>query len=205
MKVKFCGLKNKSEIHYAAELGCYAVGFVLVPGSRREINLAQAKELIQYAQNRDLMAVALVADADPKFVLQVIKHCRPDRIQFHGRESADFCQQFDFPYWKAVPMLSTNHWSDYLVQYKEADYLLLDAYGEGQSGGSGHSFKWFRFPSDARQRLILAGGLTAANVARAVQQTKAEFIDVSSGIEQTPGVKSQALMQKFMHALTENT
>ncbi len=203
MKVKFCGLKNKSEIKYAAHLGCTAVGFVLVPGSRREVNIQQAQSLIQYAQSLQLTAVALVADANREQVWQMIEHCQPDVIQFHGQESADFCQHFDHRYWKAVPMLSTQNWIRYAAQYKDAEYLLLDAYGEHQSGGSGQVFKWFSLPASLRHRLILAGGLSVENVSQAVQQTGAKFIDVSSGIEQTPGVKSQALMQQFMQAVTD--
>ncbi|KAA3650821.1 MAG: phosphoribosylanthranilate isomerase [Proteobacteria bacterium] len=201
MKVKFCGLKTHADIDFAAELGCYAVGFVLVPGSRREISIKQAMSLIQYAQSSGLIAVALLADADRDFVLQVIAHSQPDIIQFHGHESADFCQQFNYPYWKAIPMLATNNWLDYVCQYNQAQQLLLDAYGCGQSGGSGQVFKWFTLPVEYRQKLILAGGLTVANVAQAIKQTGAEFIDVSSGIEQTPGVKSPVLMQQFMQAI----
>jgi len=204
MKVKFCGLKNKSEIEYAAELGCYAVGFVLVPGSRREVSLKQAKSLIQYAQSLDLVAVALVADAEQESVLQVIEYNQPDVIQFHGQESAAFCRQFNYSYWKAVPMLSTSHWLEYAAQYKDADYLLLDAYGGAQSGGSGQTFKWFKLPIELRQRLILAGGLSVSNVAQAIDHTEAQFIDVSSGIEQTPGVKSAVLMQQFMQSATDH-
>ncbi|MCX7546047.1 phosphoribosylanthranilate isomerase [Marinicella gelatinilytica] len=205
MKVKFCGLKKQSEVEFASEMGCFAVGFVLVPGSRREVDLMQAKNLTKFAQSLDLTSVILVADADTGYVDKIIQSCEPDIIQFHGQESAEFCHQFDYPYWKAVPMLTVDNWLNYVAQYKSANHLLLDAYGGKQSGGSGQVFDWFRVPSKLRKKLILAGGLTVSNVAQAVSKTGIEFIDVSSGIEQTPGVKSQVLMQRFMHALTKNT
>lgn len=204
MQVKFCGLQNKLDVALAASLQCDAVGFVMVPDSRRAVGLELARELTQFTRQFDLTSVILVADADSYTVDQIVNQCQPDIIQFHGNESATFCQQFEVPYWKAVPMLTVQDWPRYIESYHLAQRFVLDTYGNGKSGGSGRSFSWFRFPPEYIPRLILAGGLTVDNLAEAVSVTGAEFIDVSSGIEKTPGVKSQTLMQQFMQAVNNN-
>ncbi len=204
MKVKFCGLQKQQDVAFAASLQCEAVGFVMVPGSRRAVDMALARELTDFTRQFDLNSVILVANADTRTVDQIINRCQPDFIQFHGRETAAFCQQFGVPYWKAVPMLAVDDWQRYIEPYHLAQRFVLDTYGGNKSGGSGRAFNWFTFPAELKARLILAGGLTVSNVAEAVSITDAQFIDVSSGIEQVPGVKSQTLMQQFMQAVTNN-
>ena len=201
MKVKFCGIQAPRDVALAAALGCQAVGFVMVPGSRREVSLEQAQALTEHTRHFDLQSVILLADATADQTRQVITQCRPDILQFHGQESPAYCRQFNYPYWKAVPMLAVSDWRQYIASYEQAHGFVLDTYGGHQSGGSGQSFQWFRFPSDVRHQLILAGGLHANNVAEAVTVTGTEFIDVSSGIEATAGVKSHALMKQFMQAI----
>jgi len=201
MKVKYCGLQKCNDVTYAAKLGCDAVGFVMVPGSRREVTMQQAQILTEHTRQFDMVSVILLANATATRVSDVIRHCQPDIIQFHGQESPEFCQQFSYPYWKAVPMLTVNDWRQYIKPYEAAEHFVLDTYGGSHSGGSGQSFKWFKLPLEARNRLILAGGLNIQNVTRAVTETGAEFIDVSSGIEETAGVKSHTLMKQFMQTI----
>lgn len=201
MKVKYCGLQKCNDVTYAAKLGCDAVGFVMVPGSRREVTMQQAQILTEHTRQFDMVSVILLANATATRVSDVIRYCQPDIVQFHGQESPEFCQKFSYPYWKAVPMLTVNDWRHYIEAYEAAEHFVLDTYGGSHSGGSGQSFQWFKMPLESRNRLILAGGLNLQNVTRAVAETGAEFIDVSSGIEETAGVKSHTLMKQFMQTI----
>jgi len=202
MRVKFCGLRTAQDVKQAAELDCDAVGFVFVDGSKRHVTLEQAQPLIALAKNLGVLTVALVANTKASEITAIIEHCQPDVVQFHGFEDARFCEQFKHRYWKAIPMLNELEWQVVMNSHKNAELFLLDNYGEHQSGGSGQTFDWFRFPAAESPRMILAGGLNATNLDQAIAITGAEFIDISSGIEVTPGVKSHAKMQQIMHILT---
>ncbi|MCX7554442.1 phosphoribosylanthranilate isomerase [Marinicella sp. S1101] len=198
IKVKFCGLKKHHELHWAAESGADAVGFVLVEKSPRYVDMELAKELIDAAKKMQLITVVLFADHPAEYVNKVIDSCYPDVLQFHGFETAGFCEQFKHRYWKAIPMLSTADYLSYFDQYPNAEAFLLDTFGKQQSGGSGHAFEWFQFPEQHKEKMILAGGLHENNVADAILSTGAEFIDISSGIEEMKGVKSANKMMSFM-------
>ncbi|MGJ8664063.1 MAG: phosphoribosylanthranilate isomerase [Marinicella sp.] len=194
IQIKYCGLRTTADILAAAEAGATAVGFVFVKKSPRYISTTAAIPLACLAKKHKLITVALFADQDALLIKQVINAVNPDVLQFHGNEDAVFCEQFSRPYWKAIPMLTDIDYLQYIKQHPKAEAYLLDAFGKQQSGGSGKTFNWFEFPSNLRNKLILAGGINAENVVAAVAATKAQFIDTSSGIESKPGVKSKLKM-----------
>lgn len=198
IRIKFCGLTNAADVLAAADSGADAVGFVFVSQSRRYLTTEQAVELVNLAKKHDLLTVALFANQSAEEVCEVVARIEPDVLQFHGDESVIFCEQFDRPYWKAIPMLSTNDWLAYAKQYASADAWLLDSFGGSQIGGSGTKFVWFEVPSIYRNKVILAGGIDASNVCQAIAETGVTFIDTSSGIESSPGVKSKEKMQAMV-------
>lgn len=197
IKIKYCGLKTSDDVKHAAEAGVDAVGFVFVKKSKRYLIPEQAKALVEQAKKAGLLTVALFANQDADCIQHIIDMTKPEVLQFHGNETAAFCEQFNWPYWKAVPMLSAIDFKNYIAMYPSADYFLLDAFGEQQSGGSGASFQWFEFSDSLKPKLILAGGINEKNVEQAIKITGAEFIDTSSGIEDIPGVKSKQKMIKL--------
>ncbi len=194
IKIKYCGLKTSDDVKHAAEAGVDAVGFVFVEKSKRYIEPEKAKQLIGQAKQKGLLTVALFANQNANTIKHIIELTLPEVLQFHGNETPAFCEQFSWPYWKAVPMLSAIDYKNYIAMYPSADYFLLDAFGEQQSGGSGESFQWFEFSDSLKSKLILAGGINEQNVEQAIKATGAEFIDTSSGIEDIPGVKSKQKM-----------
>lgn len=198
IKVKYCGLKTLADVRAAIEAGVDAIGLVFVENSPRYISPEGAVELACTAKQSAVKVVALFANHDTAFVEAVINTVGPDILQFHGDEDAAFCEQFNHSYWKAVPMLKTEDYLVYIQQYPKADAFLLDAYGGQQSGGSGQSFSWFKFPEKLSEKLILAGGIDAQNAASAITATGAKYIDTSSGIESAPGVKSKIKMLALM-------
>ncbi|MCB1581606.1 MAG: phosphoribosylanthranilate isomerase [Marinicella sp.] len=197
IRIKYCGLTTSDDVKHAAEAGIDAVGFVFVEKSKRYIAPEQAKTLIQQAKHKGLLTVALFANQEASLVNKIIDLIEPQVLQFHGSETAEFCEQFDWPYWKAVPMKSDIDFLAYIAIHPRAEMFLLDAFGEQQCGGSGESFQWFEFPEALKSKLILAGGINEQNVEQAIKVTGAEFIDTSSGIEEIPGVKSKQKMIKL--------
>ena len=110
----------------------------------------------------------LLVNADEATVRQVIDQVQPDLMQFHGDESPDFCQQFDFPFIRAIRMREGLDIDAEVAAYRADAGFLFDAWSEDQYGGTGHQFDWSRLPSSRDYPLILAGGLTPDNVASAV-------------------------------------
>ncbi len=196
MKVKFCGLKTQQDILMAHQLQVDAIGLVFVENSPRHVTINQAIKLARVNQHQSEL-VALFVDPSVDTVRLVIEKVKPDVLQFHGSENADFCCQFGLPYWKAIAMLD-DQWNRQIDEHPQANRYVLDAFGAGQSGGSGVGFHWFHFSDQLKSRAILAGGLRPDNVRSAITQTGAQYLDVSSGIESKRGVKSSTLMQQFI-------
>ena len=201
MQVKFCGLTQVDDIVHASAAGATAIGLVMVKKSPRWVSNKQAAILAAQARQAGLQVVALFVDQPVAEVQVVIDQVKPDVLQFHGQEPAAYCDQFVVPYWKAVPMLADSNWQRYIEGYPQAAAYLLDCFGGQQMGGSGKQFDWFQFPASLLNKMILAGGLNASNVAVAIQATGTRFVDTSSGIESAPGVKSKEKMQAFMAAI----
>jgi phosphoribosylanthranilate isomerase len=200
-RIKFCGMTRPGDVRLAAELGVDAIGFVFVPGSKREVTIDQAAALRE-AVPLLISTVALVMNSDAQQVESIIRRVRPEVLQFHGDEDDAFCSQFRLPFIKTIAMggLSSQQGSEKILRYPNASAILLDGHAQGVQGGSGQVFDWQKTPN-SRASLWLAGGLTADNVATAIQQAQPFAVDVSSGIETSPGVKDGRKMQQFIAAV----
>ncbi len=205
-RIKFCGLTRTDDVRAAASLGVHALGFVCVAASKRYVELAQAASLVA-ASPAFVSTVGLFQDAEAEWVRAAIDTARFSMLQFHGRESAAFCQQFGLPYIKAVPMADAPDLADYARQFASAHALLLDSHSLSgtKTGGSGHAFAWddlaAQLSRETRTSWILAGGLNAENVASGIQKLRPYAVDVSSGIESAPGVKALERMRAFVHSV----
>lgn len=195
-RIKFCGMTRVGDALEAARLGVDAIGLVFAPRSPRCLTIDAA-----VAIRRELpvfvAAVALFVDADAAFVRSVEQALRPVVLQFHGSEDPAYCSQFGQPYIRAVPMGGEEDPAEYMRRHGDASAFLLDSHARGGQGGSGVGFDHARFPR-ADARLILAGGLTPANVGQAVRELHPAAVDVSSGIESAPGIKDRARMRDFI-------
>ncbi len=199
VRIKFCGITRAEDADAAVAAGVDALGFVLTRHSRRHIGPAEAAKIVR-SLPPFISTVALFMDDDPNWIDEAIDDLNPDLLQFHGNESPEDCERHACPYLKAVPMGSINDVSSYVAAYRDATGLLLDANAIGEAGGSGHSFDWTRVP-DLPKPMILAGGLDAMNVGRAIRLTRPYGVDVSSGIEASPGVKDARKMRDFVAAV----
>lgn len=201
-KIKICGFTRPQDAQAAAELGADAVGLVFYAKSKRCVDAAQAAEIVA-ALPPQVAKVALFVNESAEQIRRILGAVPIDVLQFHGDEAPEFCRQFDKPYWKAVRVQSAQDIAEAAERYADAAALLLDAHIAGQYGGTGQVFDWRLLPETMPLPWILSGGLNPGNVAAAVRQTGAAWLDVSSGVEQVPGVKSRELMERFVRLARE--
>jgi phosphoribosylanthranilate isomerase len=143
--------------------------------------------------------VGLFMDQDCEDVARILDRVPLNLLQFHGSEDAAYCRQFGQPYVKALSMaaLAGSGLAQAAQEFSDAAALLLDSHGPGEEGGTGRRFDWAQVPRLNRP-VILAGGLTPDNVREAVRQVRPWAVDVSSGVEDAPGVKNVQKMQLFI-------
>ena len=209
-RVKICGITCKQDAQLVVDAGADAMGLVFYSKSPRFIDISKAAEISQIAP-AFVSTVALFKDAEQEYVRSVLEQVDIDLIQFHGSETIAFCEQFGRPYIKAVGMRSKeydqNYLYDTLSRYHSARALLLDGHAPGEAGGSGEVFDWAATGSAVRQSdmaVILAGGLCSDNVGQAIETVKPYAVDVSSGVESSPGVKSAEKVNAFMQQVEKS-
>ncbi|MHB0990742.1 MAG: phosphoribosylanthranilate isomerase [Burkholderiales bacterium] len=196
-RVKICGLTQAEDALHAAFAGADALGLVFYPPSARYVEPALARKIAD-GLPAFVSKVALFVDAEAEFVRAHIEQMRPDLLQFHGDETADFCRRFGLPYIKAVRVQAGLDLIQYAARFPDARGLLLDTYVAGEAGGTGKAFDWSMIPSSLPLPLILSGGLNSVNVAGAIAQTRPWAVDVSSGVEIAKGIKDATMVEQFI-------
>ncbi len=199
-RVKICGLTRSADVHAAVAAGVDSIGLVFYARSARNLELQQAAALA-----REIPAfvslTALFLNPDSSLVEAVIRAVKPEILQFHGQEDADFCSSFGRRYLKAVAMGgSADELARTCEQHPDACGYLLDSHAPGDMGGSGEPFDWSKIRQSSLP-LILAGGLNPDNVGQAIDQVRPWAVDVSSGVEQAPGLKSADKIHSFLAAV----
>ena len=207
--VKICGLTRPDDIHHALRLGVDALGFVFYPPSKRYVSPLQASQLTKNLP-AFVSTVALFVDPSPSEVNEVIQAMHPSLLQFHGSETQEFCASFGLPYLKAfrvgAPELDTpENIAQFCAGYFDAAGWLFDSYTAAY-GGSGQGFDYSLLsqiltPAPQTRSLIISGGLNSQNVAYALNSLKPWAVDVSSGVEDSPGLKSLEKMSAFVAAI----
>ncbi len=210
MRVKICGLRSRGEVAAAAAAGAAYVGFVFFPPSPRHISLADARWIAGGIPD-GLIRVALTVDADDETLAAILEAAEVDMLQLQGSESpdrvAEIRARFEVPVMKAIGIATEDDLPRIDAYAEVADQLLVDARalpGADRPGGNGTPFDWRIIRARQwRRPWMLAGGLTADNVAEAVRLTGADQIDVSSGVESSPGHKDPARVAAFVRAARE--
>lgn len=197
-RVKICGITSVKDALLAAESGVDAIGLVFYRKSSRFVSVEQAAEIVT-ALPPFVSTVALFLNPSEDYVYEVIQGVHCNLLQFHGDESASFCEGFDHAYIKALAMGSDESSVQEVVeQHSSSRGWLLDSHSAGHMGGSGKIFDWNTIPAELQRPVILAGGLTPDNVAQAVSSTEVYGVDVSSGVESAPGIKDAKKIKHFM-------
>lgn len=199
IRVKICGITRESDAQVAADAGADAVGLVFHPASPRCVSIDMAASIVR-ALGPFVTTVGLFVDAAPVWVREVLARTGVHLLQLHGNETPDYCTQFGVPYIKALRMAPGLDPAAAAANYPTAAGLLFDAWDPVVAGGTGAGFDWSRLPASRQRPLILAGGLSPANVAQAVRQVHPYAVDVSSGVEVAPGIKDPCLIRDFIVA-----
>lgn len=199
VKVKICGLTNRADAEAAAAAGADLLGFIFAEHSPRQVSLAVVAELVRHLPAHVIKVGVFVNPLDG-FVRQAIRECGLAWLQFHGEESPEFCTRFgvrnmkafrirDEQSLRALPAYATDAW-------------LLDTFSEQQAGGTGQTFNWDLAVAakELGRPIFLAGGLVPMNVAEAVRRVGPFAVDVSSGVELSPGRKDHAKLAAFIQA-----
>jgi len=205
VQVKICGITNLEDAKAAVKAGADLLGFVFADSPRR-ITPETALGIINQLPG-SVLRVGLFVNEAPEKIDEILNICKLDFLQFHGDETPEFCQNFG----QRAEIIKAFRIKDKrsLVKLKDfqVDGYLLDAYLKGKSGGTGKSFDW-NLAVEAKamaSRIILSGGLNPDNVADAVKKVAPYAVDVSSGVESSPGKKDFDLMRRFIKNAKANT
>src|SRR5437764_6904395 len=205
--VKICGITNEADAVAAIEAGADALGFNLVRKSKRYIDIDRAERWIDKLP-RDICKVAVTADPNWEDACRIGQLPFLDALQLHGSESPEFCRRLadaGIPFAKAVPVTASKSLAG-LPNYF-TDTMILDSRAGGAFGGTGKPFPWKFAPEFVRHHpgitVILAGGLNPENVAEAVRVVRPSGVDVTTGVEASPGKKDASLVKAFIGAVRQ--
>lgn len=206
VRVKICGLRTHDAVVAALEAGADDVGLVFFPASPRNISLEDAASLAAAVAGR-AEVVALTVDADDALIDRIMTRVRPQVLQLHGHESVhrvrELAARHGVKVWKAMPVSIAADVDAARAFVASADKILFDAKPPRDArhpGGNGLTFDWSLLSNAHDIPFVLSGGLTPATVAAAVAATAAQAVDVSSGVESSPGIKDVALIRAFVRA-----
>lgn len=211
-KIKFCGLKTCEAIDMAAELGAWKIGYIFFEKSPRHLAIEEAARLDAHARLRGLESIAVTVDAADDEIERILTMLKPSLLQLHGSETPERLMDLKSRYSVSLMKAISVHEAvdiDRAASYAEAaDLILFDAKAPKHSdlpGGNGVFFDWSLLEGLAEHMdYVLSGGLDAMNVGKALLETHARFLDVSSGVESTPGEKDPARMRAFAEAVNRH-
>ncbi len=203
--IKICGLNNEISIRTVIKSAADFAGFVHYPKSPRHITIERASSLKSLLP-ASIKSVSVLVDPDNELLSDIESKMRPDFFQLHGKETPQRVQEIKnkFPNTGIIKAISVRTNSD-IVQassfYSLVDFVLFDAKpAPGMiEGGNGMVFDWSLLSGKTiPAKWFLSGGLNPENIKEAIAQTGAKFVDVSSGVEDSPGVKNPGLIEKFI-------
>ncbi|KTC39060.1 phosphoribosylanthranilate isomerase [Pseudomonas sp. ABAC61] len=204
VRSKICGITRIEDALAAVEAGADAIGLVFYARSPRAVNVQQARAIIA-ALPPFVTTVGLFVNASRCELGEILDAVPLDLLQFHGDEPAAACEGFHRPYIKALRVKAGDDIAAACLAYPQASGILLDTYVEGVPGGTGEAFDWSLVPRGLSKPIILAGGLSAQNVAQAIAQVRPYAVDVSGGVEQSKGIKDPAKIEAFIQAVRHSS
>ncbi len=201
IRVKICGITNKDDALTAVRLGASALGFIFYKKSPRYLSPDKALKIIE-ALPPFIVPVGVFVNEKEGALKDIVNFCGITTVQLHGDESPQYCQRLKhFKLIKAFRIKDQIDW-DMVNQYETICTQLFDTCHENEYGGSGKSFNWNLLnEKKIKKPFILSGGLNAQNVVEAMNRVKPYALDVSSGVEESPGKKSKERLVEFFEAL----
>jgi len=197
-KIKICGITNKIDALAAAALDVDMLGFVFYSKSKRSVEAKTVRDIANELPE-SILKVGVFVDEEKNKVIDIAQDVSLDVLQFHGDETAEYCASFkdDYKVIKAFRIKDSKSLS--VVNDYAADFYLFDTYEKSVAGGTGKTFDWKLLKDfEILKPLILSGGLNPDNVGRAILEVAPYGVDVSSGVESSPGKKDVGLLKKFV-------
>lgn len=201
-RIKVCGITNPEDALCAVRLGATALGFVFYEKSPRFVKPEEAGEIIRQVPPF-VTKVGVFVNAEVDYLREAKDVAGFDLYQFHGDETPEFCATFGEDYIRAIRVKDADSLD--AVELYDTDAFLFDAYSPDAYGGTGENFAWDVL---SRRKLegkfvILSGGLNPDNVRGAIRAVDPYAVDVSSGVETSPGIKDQTKLERFMEAVSD--
>ncbi len=199
--IKICGITRLEDARFAVECGARALGFVFWPESPRFIDPLRACALIS-ALPPFVTPVGVFVNQPSDYVNEVAVAAGLGAVQLHGDETAAYAGRMTRPVLKSVALAESG--DEAIDRWLSQTMLLLDAHDPVRRGGTGRSVDWTRAAAVAARRpVVLAGGLTPDNVVEAISRVQPFGIDVSSGVEVTPGIKDHRRLKRLFDAVSD--
>ncbi len=196
-RVKVCGVTRSEDAQYAEKLGADYIGMIFYRKSPRFLTQSKAKSLCK-ALMPTTQLVGVFVDQSKEQIIKIAMDLKLSLVQLHGtytNRDIGYCQKYGFRVIKAFHLLKKSDYQKAMQSH--ADIVMIDNAGVNLPGGSGHSFDWSLLPKGKIQNLVLAGGINSSNVADGVKRFRPLIVDVNSGVEKAPGIKSGRLMKQF--------
>jgi len=198
VKVKICGITNLEDALCAVIAGYDALGFIFYRRSPRYIAPRKAREITRLLPKR-IVKVGVFVDMPAQKIKNIAKSCRLDILQFHGRETPEFCKKFkNYRIVKAFRVKDSINLAE-VLKYKTFAYLF-DTYIKAKLGGTGRNFSWKLLEGlkTIKQPIFLSGGLNSRNVSWAIKTVQPDWLDTCSSLEARPGKKDHDKVVKFI-------
>jgi phosphoribosylanthranilate isomerase len=200
VRSKICGITRIEDALAAAEAGADAIGLVFYAKSPRAVSVEQARAIIAQLPPF-ITTVGLFVNVSRCELNEILEVVPLDLLQFHGDETPEQCDGFHRPWIKALRVRPGDDLEAACKAYHKASGILLDTYVAGVPGGTGEAFDWSLVPERLSKPIILAGGLSADNVAQAIAQVRPYAVDVSGGVEAQKGIKDHDKIAAFIRAV----
>ena len=198
-KVKICGITNLDDALACAKIEVDFIGFIFYKKSPRFIDVNEAKTICEYLSNYKIKKVGVFVDEIPSKVNQIADYVGLDFVQLHGAETPELVNKINIKKIKAFSVKSKGgiKYLDYKV-----DYWLFDTFDKNLHGGTGRTFDWSLLSDITnRDKIIISGGLSEDNIIDAVKKTEANFFDICSGVEKSPGKKDIKKLQTIVRLI----
>ncbi len=204
VRIKICGITNLEDALLAANLGADALGFIFFAKSPRRVAPEAARQIIRQLPPF-VVSVGVFVDEAAATVRDLADRVGLDWVQLHGAESPEYCRSLGRRVIKGFRIQDKDSLAELAAFRGQVQALLLDTYKKGQTGGTGETFDW-EMARQARTYgpIVLAGGLTPANVARAIEIAQPQAVDVASGVEAAPGKKDPEKLRAFFESVVSS-
>ena len=195
MLLKICGITRLVDARHAIDEGATALGFILWPQSPRFVSNRKVAEIVA-ALPPSVVTVGVFVNQSPEGIALTMERTGLTTVQLHGDESAAYASALEWPIWRSVTLEASD---DCFEMWPADTTFLVDAADPERRGGTGQSVDWTKAAALARRRhVVLAGGLTPDNVEAAIYAVNPYGVDVSSGVEDEPGVKNAKKVTRFL-------